>query len=158
MTARRLGAPLTLAALVVVLAGCGSSSSKHTPDLAKLPLVSGARVLAQSLKCDPGANAFCGWEIVVVAPQYHSSDDLLLSEHNHLKALGWTGANADIGGERAADSPNHKLHLTFGTAQTDLQGIDLGWIRRRRKITLTLSRTLFQHTPSLSLLLEQGSG
>jgi len=141
----------------MLLAGCGSGG-QHAPDLGGLPLVSGARVVAQSLKCDPGVNAYCGWELVVVATGYRNSDELLLSEHDRLKALGWTGANADIGGERAADSPGHKLHVTFGTAYTDLKGIDLGWIRRTKKIQLTLSRQLFEHSPSLSMLLEVGSG
>jgi hypothetical protein len=143
---------------MMTLAACGSGGGQHTPDLTKLPLVNGARVVAQSRKCDPGANAFCGWEVVVVAPRFHDSNELLLGEHDHLKALGWTGANAEIGGERAADSPKHTLHLSFATADTDLKGIDLGWIRRSRAIQLTLSHEIFAHMPSLSMLLEDGSG
>ena len=161
MTAGTISAALRLlAALAIVLAlgGCGSSGTEHTPNLAGLPLVSGARVVAQSLKCDRGANAFCGWELVVVAPRFRSSNELLLSEHVHLQSLGWTGANADIGGERAADSPGHKLHLTFGTADSDLKGIDLGWIKRSRTITLALSRQMFAKVPSLSIVLEDGPG
>jgi hypothetical protein len=149
---------LALPALVALLAGCGSSDRKHTPDLAKLPLVGGAQVVAQALKCDRGANAFCGWELVVAAPRYRNSEELLKSEHEHLKALGWTGANADIPGELAADSPDHRLHLIFATAITDLQGIDLGWIHRRRAIWVSLSRQTFERVPSLSMLLEEGSG
>jgi hypothetical protein len=156
MTARRLG--LTLAAASLPLAGCGAASGEHSPDVGKLPLVSGARIVAQKQKCDRGGNAFCGWELVIAAPGYRSSDQLLLSEHDHLKSMGWTGADADIAGERAADSPGHKLHLIYGTAFTDLRGIDRGKIHRTRKITLTLSHAMFERTPSLSMLLEEGSG
>jgi hypothetical protein len=172
MTAQRLGAfwkygphfrkvPLRVlvpVALILGLFGCGSQGTKHSPEVNSLPLAHGARIVAQQQKCDRGANAYCGWELVVVAPGYRSSDDLLLSERDQLKALGWTGANADIGGERAADSPGHKLHLTYGTAFTDLKGIDRGLIHRSRKITLTLSHTMLEQSPALSMLLELGSG
>jgi hypothetical protein len=157
MTARTLRLLLS-GALLVTLAGCGTGSGQHSPDVGRLPLVSGARIVAQQQKCDRGVSAFCGWELVVTAPGYGTSDDLLLSERDRLKSLGWTGASADIAGERAADSPGHKLHLTYGTAFTDLRGIDRGQIRRTRKITLTLSHAMFERTPSLSMLLEEGSG
>ena len=156
MTARRLSL-LASAALIATLAGCGSST-QHTPSLTGLPLVDGAHVVAQSVKCDPGANAFCGLEVVVAAPGYGTSDRLLRSEHLRLKALGWSGVNADIGGERSFDSPGHKLHVTFATADTDLKGIDLGWIRRSRAIHLALSHQIFAHVPTLSMLLVQGPG
>ena len=48
--------------------------------------------------------------------------------------------------------------LAIRIAPTDLKGIDLGWIRRTKTIQLALSRELFQHSPSLSMLLEEGSG
>ncbi len=149
----------TLAAVagVAAVAGCGSDT-KHVPKLADLPLVPGTRVVAQSLKCDKGVGAFCGLQLVVVGRGFRNSNELLKHEHLHLKALGWTGANADIGGEWAADSPGHKLHLTFATADTDLQGTELGWIKRTRTIQLTLSRQLFARVPSLSMVLEEGSG
>ena len=149
---------LAPAALILLLVGCGSQGTQHSPDVGSLPLVQGARVVARQQKCDRGANAYCGWELVVVAPGFRTSDALLLSEKRHLKALGWTGANADIDGERAADSPGHKLHLTYGTAFTDLKGIDRGVIRRARKITLTLSHSMFARSPTLSMLFELGPG
>jgi hypothetical protein len=157
MLARRLGVP-ALPAIAAALAGCGSGGAQHSPDVGRIPLVAGARIVVEQQKCDRGANAFCGWELVVEASGYSSSDDLLLSETRHLKSLGWTGANADIGGERAFDSPGHKLHLTYGTAFTDLKGWDRGLIKRREEIVKTLSRAMFDHTPSLSMLLEEGSG
>src|SRR5207248_9310025 len=77
MIARRLGVT-ALAAIAAALAGCGSGGAQHTPDVSSIPLVAGARIVAQQQKCDRGANAFCGWELVVEAPRYKSSDDLLL--------------------------------------------------------------------------------
>jgi hypothetical protein len=156
MTAGRLSL-LALPALIVTLAGCGQSGASHTPDLARLPLVRGARIVSQVRRCDPGANAFCGWELVVVNPRYRSSDALLRGEHRRLLKLGWTGANADTGEEHAADSPGRKLRLTYATAYGDLKGIDLGWIRRSRTVTLSLSRAMFEHASALSMLLEQGA-
>lgn len=148
---------MALPALIATLAGCGSSSPRHTPELAKLPLVGGARIVAEARRCDPGANAFCAWELVITDPRFRSSDALLLSEHNRLIGLGWSGANADTGDQHAADSPGHELRLTYATAYGDLKGIDLGWIERSRNVTLALSRALFTRDSTLSMLLEQGS-
>jgi hypothetical protein len=160
MLARTIGAvrrPVVIVAAIAGIAGCGSDS-QHVPKLADLPLISGTRVVAQSLKCDKGVGAFCGLQLVVVGPGFRNSNQLLKREHLHLKSLGWTGANAEIGGEWAADSPGHKLHLTFATANADLQGTELGWIKRTRTIQLTLSRQLFARVPSLSMVLEEGPG
>lgn len=160
MALRRLAAPASVIAvfvLVVALGGCGQGSVRRTPDLSQLPLVTGAQVLAEVRQCDAGANAFCGWELVVAARGYRSSDALAKAEHLHLKALGWTGANADTGQQRAADSPGHKLRVTYAPANGDLQGIDLGWIKRSRRITLALSRAMFEHTSALSVLYEEGA-
>jgi hypothetical protein len=160
MLARTIGAvltPLVLAAAAATIAGCGSGS-QHTPKLEDLPLVPGTRVVAQSIKCDKGVDAFCGLQLVVAGPGFRNSNQLLHKEHLHLKALGWTGANAEIGGEWAADSPGHKLHLTFATANTDAQGWELGRIKRTRTIQLALSQQLFARVPSLSMVLEEGPG
>jgi hypothetical protein len=160
MLARTIGAvrrPVVIVAAIAGIAGCGSDS-QHVPTLADLPLVPGTQVVAQSIKCDKGANAFCGLQLVVVGPGFRNSNQLLKREHFHLKALGWTGANAEMAGEWAADSPGHKLHLTFATASTDLQGTDLGRIKRTRTIQLTLSRQQFARVPSLSMVLEEGPG
>jgi hypothetical protein len=156
MTGGRLSL-LAFAALTATLAGCGSST-QHTPSLTGLPLADGVHVVAQSVKCDKGANAFCGLEVVVAGPRYGTSDHLLRSEHLRLKSLGWSGVNADIGGERAFDSPGHKLHVTFATADTDLRGIDLGSIRRSRAIQLALSHQILARVPSLSMFLVEGPG
>jgi hypothetical protein len=155
MTAGRLR--LLLPALIATLAGCGQSSVQHTPNLARLPLVGGTRIVAHAIKCDPGANAFCGWELVVVGPRYSTSEALLQSEHRRLLKLGWSGANGDTSDEHAADSPGHKLRLTYATAYGDLKGVDLGLIRRSEQVTLALSRAMFQRASTISMLLVEGT-
>jgi hypothetical protein len=144
-------------AMLGLLVGCGQTSSPGAPALNQLPLVAGSRISVQALRCDKGANAFCAWELVVVAPGYRSSEQLLRTEHDHLLKLGWSGANADVNGEHAADSPGHKLRLSYATDYGDLQAIDLGYTKRSRKVTFALSRAIFDHTPTMSMLLEQGT-
>ncbi len=127
------------------------------PDLSRLPLVSGAKIVQQVRQCDRGANSFCALELVVADPRYRTSLDLLSGEQRHLAALGWTSANAQIGEERAADSPGHKLRVTFATDSGDLKGIDLGWVHRSRSTAVALSHALFTHSSTLSLMLERGT-
>lgn len=156
MTARRLGVWLSLATLGA-LAGCGQSSG-GTPDIAKLPLPPGAMVALKVQRCDKGANAFCALELVVTSTRAPNSDSLVKAEQLVLRANGWTGANADTGEQKADDSPGHKLRVTYATAFGDLLGIDNGWIKRSRKVTLALSAALFRRTPTMSMLLEAGPG
>lgn len=139
------------------LAGCGQSAKSRTPDVSQLPLVQGATVVTQVRECDKGANAFCAIELVVADRRYKTSDDLLLSEHHQLLSHGWSGAGGDTGNERAADSPGHKLRLTYATATGDLQGVELGQIKRPGKIWIALSHTLFDQVPALSMMLEVGN-
>ncbi len=147
---------MLLPALLAALAGCGRQSSQKTPSLAALPLVSGARITAQVRRCDAGASSYCGLELVVVAPRYRSSTDLLSSEHRLLHQLGWAGANADTGEQRAAESPGHKLRVTYATAYGDLLGIDRGWIKRSSTTTSALDKSMFDRVSAMSLLLEAG--
>ena len=139
------------------LAGCGQSAKSRTPDVSQLPLVQGATVVTQVRECDKGADAFCAIELVVADRRYKTSDDLLLSEHHQLLSHGWSGAGGDTGNERAADSPGHKLRLTYATATGDLQGVELGQIKRPGKIWIALSHTLFDQVPALSMMLEVGN-
>ena len=155
MTGRR--ARLALLAVTFMVAGCGQSGSGNGPDLSRLPLVSGIRIVAQARQCDRGANAFCAVEIVILGPHFRSSTALLRAEHRLLKQRGWFGTGGDTSDEKAADSPGHKLRVTYATAYGDLKGIDLGWIKRSRRITLTLSDALFERYSALSLMLEGGS-
>lgn len=151
---------LTSLALVIGLSGCGSSASsaKHVPAVGHVPLVAGAHVVARAQQCDPGANAYCAIQFVVYDHNYRTSNDFLLSERAELHRLGWTGANGDTGEESAADSPGHKLHLTYATANGDLDGLIFHWIQRPWPIWSALSSSIFDHSPALSLMLEEGNG
>jgi hypothetical protein len=148
---------LLLPVLIAGLSACGSSGNDRSPDLARLPLVGGARVVAKATQCDGGANAYCALELVVVDPRFVSSEDLVKQEGDHLLAAGWTRINGDTGDESAAQSPGHKLRVTYATASGDLKGIDLGWIQRSRPIALALSRSLFDRVSAMSVMLELGS-
>ena len=145
------------AAVSVLSAGCGASAASRTPDLAGVPLASGAQVLASVRRCDRGANPYCAVQLVIADRRYRTSTDLFKGERDHLHALGWTATNADTGDEHAADSPGHQLRLTFATAALDLKDVDLGWIQRAGIIARTLSATMFKRQSALSLMLETGS-
>lgn len=156
MTARRVSA-LAVSALAVALAGCGSGDGAAAPSASRLPLVRGARIVAQGTQCDKGANAFCSLELVVVGARFKTSEDLVNAEHDLVHAAGWAGVGGDTGDERAAVSPHHKLRVTYATAYGDLKGVDLGWIHRSPKIARALSRTLFDHASAMSVELDNGS-
>jgi hypothetical protein len=145
-----------LAALAAVLAGCGSGG-RHRPNLTQLPLVDGASVIAQVHSCDRGKNAYCAIELVVTDRRYKNSTDLVEEEHSQLRKHGWTGGQGDFSQQKAADSPGHKLRVTYATAAGDLRGVDLGSIQRPRQITLALSRTMFDQAPAMSIMLEVGA-
>lgn len=147
-------APAALA--LAALAGCGQSGSSRAPALGQLPLVDGARIVSQARQCDRGADAFCAVSAVVVDPRYGSSGAFVASEHRHLRRLGWTSMAGDNGDERAAESPGHKLRVTYTTGKNDLLGWDLGWIKRPYPIVTALDRLLIAGTPSMSIMLEAG--
>jgi hypothetical protein len=157
MTVGRVSAIGLPALLVLALAGCGSVKGAPPPTADQLPLVPGAQIVEQSTQCDKGANAFCALELVVVDPRFKTSEDLVNAEHDVVHKAGWAGLGADTGNERAAESPGHKLRVTYATANGDLTGIDLGWIHRSRRIAVALSRTLFNHSTAMSVELDQGS-
>ena len=114
-------------------------------------------VVAQAVQCDRGANAFCSLQLAVVDLRYRTSQQLADAEHDLVKRSGWTGADADTGDERAAESPGHKLRITFATAYGDLKGVDVGWIRRSRQVALALSKAMFDRASAVSIELEHGS-
>jgi hypothetical protein len=156
-TKRWLLLPLA-AAGIAGLTGCGGHSSANaTPELSAVPMAGGTHVVAHTRRCDRGANAYCAVQLVLVGEHDRSSVQLLDREANHLKSLGWTVSNGDTGVESASESPGHKLRLTYATAADDLEGVDLGWIRRSPRITLALSRVMFNRDSALSLMLETGS-
>jgi hypothetical protein len=154
---RTHGPRLALAAFALALAGClGAGGSQTSLDINQVPLVSGASVVAHARQCDEGANAFCAFEAVVVDPRYNSSGALVASEHRQLRKFGWSSMAGDDGDERAAESPGHKLRITYATAANDLTGIDEKWIKRPASIGLALSRTMFSRTAAMSVMLEVG--
>jgi hypothetical protein len=145
-----------LAGCAVALAGCGSGGAAGPLSLGQLPLVPGAKVATEARQCDRGSNAFCAIQAVIVDQRFNSSGALVESEHRHLHSLGWTTSAGDDGDEVAADSPGHKLRVTYATAVDDLIGIDETWIKRPPAIGLTLSRTMFDGVPAMSVMLEVG--
>lgn len=114
-------------------------------------------IATQVRECDRGKNGFCALALVVVGPRYVSSDELLAGEHLELRKHRWSGGQGDIGGEHAADSPGHKLRVTYANPYTDLMGIDLGWIHRPRAIAVTLAHAMFAQSPAMSIMLEVGT-
>jgi hypothetical protein len=150
-------ASLALAGCLLGLSACGSGGASGPLTLSQLPLIPGASVSAQTRLCDTGANAFCAIRAVIVDPQATSSGALVASEHRKLRRLGWTTSAGDNGYEAAADSPGHKLRLTYATALGDLIGFDLGWIKQRPwPIWFGLHRQVIAGTPAMSIMLEVG--
>ncbi|MGA2925697.1 MAG: hypothetical protein ABSG43_06830 [Solirubrobacteraceae bacterium] len=156
---RNVTASLASLALMIAggLAGCGDGGPRAALDVARLPFVAGAQVTAQARQCDRGANAFCALQFVAVDPRYHSSGDFIVAERRYLRSLGWSLVNGEANGERAAESPGHKLRLTYSSATSDLQQVELGLIQRARPIEVALSQALFRGAPAMSLMLEDSS-
>ena len=108
-------------------------------------------------ECDQGSRAYCTIELVVLDSRYPSSDILAHDESHVLRKAGWSLADGDTSTETAANSPGHKLRLTYSTAADDLQQIDLGLITRPTPITHALSSAIFDQTPAMSMMLEVGA-
>ena len=158
MTGRRLGVCTALLALLPLLCACGATSpAARTPTATQVPLVSGSRIVAQVRRCDAGSNSFCAIDLVVRNGQYVSSDILARDESHLLRRQGWSLAGGDTGAQSAANSPGHKLRLTYATAAGDLQQIDLGLIIRPWPITYALSNSMFDRAAAMSMRLEVGA-
>jgi hypothetical protein len=158
MTVRRAVAAVVAAGAVGALAGCGGNQGYRVPPLGQLPLAPGSHVVAQVRKCDKGQNAYCAVELVVVNRGYANSWALVAGEQRSLSQHGWSQTHADTGDEHAAQSPGHKLRVTFATAMGDLKDVELGWITRSNAISVALSHTIFERSPAISLMLELGPG
>jgi hypothetical protein len=153
---RQHAALTAIAGCVLVLGGCGSGGAPKKLAVEQLPLVPGARVVTQAHQCDRGNNAFCAIEAVVVDPHASSSGALVESEHRKLHGLGWTTSAGDDGDEVAADSPGHKLRVTYATAVNDLIGLDEKWIKRPWPIWAALTQSMFKGMPAMSVMIEVG--
>jgi len=154
--APRLGAVIGAAGATLVLAGCGGGGDR-VPSLHRLPLVPGLQVVTSQRVCNRGRNAYCALELVLQGRGYPSSIDLQRSERHLLKRRGWKKVNAPVGQELAADAPGDRLRVTYAAANMELEAVDLGWVKRSRKITLTLSREIFGHHSALAVLLQLGT-
>jgi hypothetical protein len=161
MIGRRLGALTALIialALAPALAGCGATSpAQRTPTVSQIPLVAGSRIVSQVRTCDQGSNAYCAIDLVVLGHGYVSSDILARDEGRFLSKHGWSLAHGDTGEQSGANSPGHKLRLTFATAAGDLEEVDLGLINRPWPIVYALSSSMFARTPAMSMELEIGA-
>ncbi len=152
---RVIAATACATAGATLLAGCAGGD--RSPTLSQLPLVAGTHVVAMQRVCDRGENAYCALELVVTARGYASVGALRRAEHQLLAHRHWTTVDAPIGQELAADSPGDHLRVTYAAASDELEAIDLGWIKRARKITLTLSREILDHAAALAVLLQLGT-
>jgi hypothetical protein len=139
------------------LAGCGSTQAHRSPTVSSLPLVPGSQIVAQVRACDQGSNAFCGIDLVVRNRKYVSSDVLARDESHLLRKNGWSPSDGDIGSQSAANSPGHKLRLTYATAIGDLEQIDLSAINRPWPITYALSNSIFDRDAAMSMRLQVGA-
>jgi hypothetical protein len=153
----RLRALLAAIAGALAVAGCGQSGSSRHLAVDGVPLVDGARVVARAHSCDRGAHAYCALQLVIVGSGFRSSTDFLTSEQSRLRKLGWTSTVGDTPKERSADSPGHRLRLSYALAADDLVSWDQGTLKRRPGIARALARTMFQRAPALSLMLQTGS-
>ena len=129
----------------------------RTPDLGKLPLAPGSRIVTRVRQCDAGSNAYCAVELVVVDPAWHDSGVAGVRREADPRAPGWTADRGANGDEDAAESPGDKLRVTYATAYGDLKDIELGWIKRSHAISVALSHALFDRSAAMSVMLEIGS-
>lgn len=157
MSTRRSATALTALAVGLAAAGCGQSGSRLRPSAEGVPLARGVKITAETRSCDRGANAYCAVQLVVIGAGYTSSSALLDGEEARLRTLGWTNTVGDTGKERSADSPGHRLRLSYAVAADDLQSWDLESIRRRPSIARALASTMFERVPALSLMVQAGA-
>jgi hypothetical protein len=143
---------LALGVVALGVAGCGQDHI-GTP---RLPLVGGAQVIAQARQCDKGSNVFCALELVVTDSQYPSAQAMMTAQRQHLRSLGWAVQETEVGQEQSAVSPGQKYRLVYATAPGDLLAVDEGWVNRPQSIAQALSKTIFDRTPAMSLMLEAG--
>jgi hypothetical protein len=143
----------------VVLSACGQGSAPGTPSASGLPLAFGSHILASGRRCDRGAHPYCALDLVLAAPagRYRSSGALMSAETERLHRAGWTQTEGDTIHETAAESPGHRLRVTYAQAGEDLLSIEQSRIQRAAPIARTLSRELFARAPALSLRLQAGS-
>ena len=117
----------------------------------------GSQIIQQFRHCDRGANAFCSTDLVVTNRGYVSSDDLARDESHLLRKQGWSLSDGDTGLQFGANSPGHKLRLTYAAANNDLREIILGAINRPWPIISAMSTSMFDRAAAMSMRLEVGA-
>jgi hypothetical protein len=122
-----------------------------------VPLTAGAHVVAHVRSCDHGAHAYCAVQLVVADPGSGSSQDLMTDERALLRRRGWTDTQGDTPAQRSADSPGHRLRVSYATAADDLLSWDQGTLMRRRAIARALAKTMFDRAAALSVMVQTGS-
>jgi len=156
MASRRVLATGLVVAAVAGLSGCGQGNTPVSASLADIPLAPGVKVVWHQRRCDPGVRSYCSVEFVLAGPRYPSSAALREAQRAVLKRAGWGSAHGETDAERAAQSPQHNLRMTYATAFNDLLSIDQGTIERAPGVSRALSRQLFSQTPALSGILQTG--
>lgn len=154
---RRAAAAGVVAAAAGLLSACGGQGGTgQAPSLARVPLAPGVKVVSQVRRCDSGAHAYCGLQLVLAGPGYSSSAALRMAELSLLKRSGWKSSRGDTDAERSAQSPHGDLRFVYATGFNDLESFDQGTIKRTAREARSLSRELFARTPTLSAMLLSG--
>lgn len=148
---------VAVVAVAVVIVATGQGGTPRAIGLKNIPMPAGTRIVTQVRSCDRGVHPYCALQLVVVGDRYASSVALRATYEQQLLKLGWTTTKGPDGNETAADSPGHELRLTFATAYEDLLGVDSNWIARTSAISHSLSSTMFDRAPALSIMLVSGS-
>lgn len=156
---QRAAAIAAVAATCLAVAGCGQGSPAGSPAVSRVPLAPGTRIVSQVRRCDQGAHPFCAVELVLAAARgrYAGSTALLAGEAQDLHRAGWSAGQGDTTHESAAESPSHRLRVTYATAAEDLLSIDEGRITRAGPIALALSGEMFARAPALSVMVSPGT-
>ena len=154
------GAGLIVAVVVavaIVVVTTGRGGTPRAIGLKDIPMIAGTRVMTRARSCDRGVHSYCALQVVLVGDRHQTSQALRVAYRAHLHKLGWTTTMGPDGNETAADSPGHELRLTFATAFEDLLGVDSNWIQRTAEVTHSLSSTMFDRAPALSIMVLRGS-
>jgi hypothetical protein len=154
--ARAARCAVAAALLAAFAAGCGQGSAPGTPAVRALPLAPGARIVQRTRTCDGGEHPYCAVQLVLTG-DFRSSGALMEAETAQLHGHGWTETQGDTVHEEAAESPGHRLRVTYGQGSEDLLSIEQGRIHRAPAVARALSRAMFARSAALSLILQAGS-
>ena len=138
--------------------GAAQADRAH-PDLSQLPLVPGARFQVQERVCDSGSNAYCAWELVVADRALPGLERAVRGRASRSCSAA-TGAapTATSPRQHAADSPGHRLRVTYANPVDELTGIAIFGVRRSQAGGAGAVQGRVHRTPPvISMLLEVGA-